>query len=327
MFLHVVLGFAACVTICGAVVQTRVSQPTSVEDRHFIANTYGFLRTSSDDVGKAAQTVLGIETNLDDLSKELDREYNEWITKKESLVAENNALRNGIASFQGTLQEQRSLHEEELLLQSQLAAVQQEIKSFLTTRAHGKSAWDQENNDLTIENQRLEQQIQGKRWEQSTKATDAVKKFNSVKDTSRGLQQQIYNLNNEVLAMQSAASKRRVENGKTHGLLLEQNAALEKEMQGLQAKVVVNAQLQQEIKSYESHVASQIDERVAQQKLTLELQDKCKFQNDGLEMQIKAVQAGLLQTKKEMQACQSLDAENQKVQAILNECLASKKAR
>merc|ERR1719313_1445527 len=112
----------------------RGSQPTSVEDRHFIANTYGFLRTSSDDVGKAAQTVLGIQTNLDDLSKELDREYSAWISKKEALVSENNALRNGIASLQGTLQEQRSLHEEELRLQSELAAIQLEIKDFATTR-------------------------------------------------------------------------------------------------------------------------------------------------------------------------------------------------
>jgi len=327
MYLYVFLGFAACVALSEAAARSRGQQPTSVEDRHFIANTYGFLRTSSDNVGKAAQTVLGIETNLDDLSKELDREYNAWIAKKEALVAVNSGLRNGIATLQGTLQEQRSLHEEELRLQSELTALQQEIASFATTRTHGKAAWDTEDHDLTIENQRIEQQIQAKRWEQSQKATDAVQKFNSIKDQSRGLQTQIYTLNNEVLAMQSAASQRRVENGKTHGLLLEQNAALEKEMQGLQSKVVVEAQLQQEIKSYEKHVAAQIDERVAQQKMTLKLQDTCNFESEGLEQQIKAVQAGLVQSKKEMQACQELDAENQKVQATLNECLVSKKAR
>lgn len=326
MFLYQIFGFIACVAFSEAAIQ-RSSQPTSLEDKHFIANTYGFLRTSSDDVGKAAQTVLGIETNLGDLSKELDREYGAWISKKEALVSENNAVRNQIANLQGTLQEQRSLHEEELRLQSELAAVQLEIKNFAMTTAHGKQAWDQENNDLTIENQRLEQQIQGKRFEQSNQASEAVKKFNGIKDQSRSLQGQIYSLNTEVLQMQQAASMARVENGKHHGLLLEQNAALEKEMKGLQSKVVVEAQLQQEIRSYEKHVAAQIDERVAQQKMTLQLQDKCTFKTENLETQIKAVQAGLIQSKKEMQACQALDAENQKAQAILNQCLAESRAR
>jgi len=326
MYLYLSFGFAVCLAISEAAIQ-RSSQPTSLEDKHFIANTYGFLRTSSDDVGKAAQTVLGIETNLDDLSKELDREYSAWISKKESLVSENNAIRNGIASLQGTLQEQRSLHEEELRLQSELAAIQLEIKNFAVSRGHGQQAWTQENSDSTIENQRLEQQIQGKRWEQSKKASDAVTKFNGIKDQSRSLQQQIYTLNKEVLAMQTAASTAKVEAGKQHSLLLEQNAALEKEMQGLQSKVVIEAQLQQEIKSYEKHVASQIDERVAQQKMTLRLQDQCNLKTEGLETQIKSVQAGLLQSKKEMQACQALDAENQKAQGILNQCLAAQKAR
>jgi len=326
MYVFVGFSFFACMAFSEAAVH-RSSQPTSVEDKHFISNTYGFLRTSSDDVGKAAQTVLGIETNLDDLSKELDREYNTWIGKKEALVAENNGFRNGIASLQGTLQEQRSLHEEELRLQSELAAVQLEIKGFATTRAHGTQAWQQEENDLTIENQRLEQQIQAKRWEQSQKASAAVTKFNGIKDQSRALQQQIYTLNNEILTMQQAASNRRVENGKAHSSLLEQNAALQKEMQGLQSKVVVEAQLQQEIRSYEKHVGAQIDERVTQQKMTLKLQDQCNFKIEALETQVKAVQAGLTQSKKEMQACQALDAENQKAQGILNQCLAEKRAR
>jgi len=326
MFLYLVLSFIALVALSEAALQ-RSSQPTSVEDKHFIANTYGFLRTSSDDVGKAAETTLGIETNLEDLSKELDREYGVWIQKKEVLVSGNNALRNQIASLQGTLQEQRSLHEEELRLQSELAAVQLEIKNFAISRSHGQQAWEVENSGLTIENQRLEQQIQGKRYEQSHKETEAVQKFNSIKDQSRSLQGQIYTLNNEVLAMQTAASQARVENGKHHSLLLEQNAALEKEMKGLQSKVVVEAQLQQEIRSYEKNVAAQIDERVAQQKMTLQLQDQCGFKKTNLESQIKSVQAGLLQSKKEMQACQALDAENQKAQGILNECLAQNRAR
>jgi hypothetical protein len=326
MYLYIGFGVAACMVLTEAAVH-RGSQPTSVEDRHFIANTYGFLRSSSDDVGQAAQTVLGIETNLDDLSKELDREYKAWIEKKEALVAENNAFRNEIANLQGTLQEQQSLHEEELRLQSELAAVKLEIKNFATTRTHGKTAWEQEDHDLTIENQRLEQQIEGKRWEQSQKASDAVKKFNGIKDQSRSLQGQIYTLNNDVLAMQTAASNRRLENGKKHSLLLEQNAALQKEMQGLQAKVVVEAQMQQEIRSYEKHVAAQIDERVSQQKMTLVLQDQCNSKSDHLELQVKSVQAGLAQSKKEMQACQALDAENQKAQGILNQCLAEKRAR
>jgi hypothetical protein len=333
MFLYLVCGFIACVAFSEAAVQRSsqslsLSQPAaSVEEKHFIANTYGFLRTSSDDVGKAAETVLGIETNLDDLSKELDREYGAWISKKEALVSENNALRNHIAHLQGSLQEQRSLHEEELRLQSELAAVQLEIKNFAMTRAHGQAAWNEENNAHTIENQRIEQQIQAKRHEQSQKASDAVAKFNSIKDQTRGLQQQIYTLNNEVLAMQATASTARVEHGKHQSLLLEQNGALEKEMKGLQSKVVVEAQLQQEIRSYEKQVAAQIDERVAQQRLTLQLQDQCTLKQTGLETQIKSVQSGLVQSKKEMQACQALDAENQKAQAILNQCLAEKRAR
>jgi len=326
MYLYIGLGFTTCMALIEGAVH-RGKQPTTVEDRHFIANTYGFLRSSSDDVGKAAQTVLGIETNLDDLSKELDREYNSWISKKEALVAENNGFRNEIAMLQGKLQEQRSLHEEELRLQSELAAVQVEIKHFATTREHSKASWEQESHDLTIENQRLEQQIEGKRIEQTQKAAAAVKKFNEIKDQSRGLQEQIYELNKEVLEKQNAAAHRRIENGKKHSLLLEQNAALQKEIQALQAKVVVEAQMMQEIRSYEKHVAVQIDERVAQQKLTLQLQDQCNTKTNNLETQIKGVQAGLAQSKKEMQACQALDAENQKAQGLLNQCLAEMKAR
>lgn len=326
MYLYMGFAVAACLALTEAAVH-RGSQPSSVEDKHFIANTYGFLRTSSDDVGKAAQTVLGIQTNLDDLSKELDREYGSWITKKEALVSENNALRNEIANLQGTLQEQRSLHEEELRLQSEIAAVKLELHNFLTTREHGLQSWTQENHDLTIENQRLEQQIEGKRWEQSKQSSDAVATFNQIKDQSRTLQGQIYTLNNEVQAMLTAASTRRVDHGQKRSVLLEQNSALEKEMQQLQSKAVIEAQLTQEIRSYEKQVAAQIDERVAQQRMTLKLQDQCNTKISGIETEVKAVQAGLAQSKKEIQACQALDAENQKAQGILNQCLAEKAAR
>lgn len=309
--------------------RANVHQPAapspSVEDRHFIANTYGFLRSSSDNVGNAAQGILGVQTNLASLSQELEKEYGAWIQKKTSLVGENDGLRSEIAHLQGLLQEQNSLHQEAQRLQDEIALEKKATAELSAKIQLAQQGWTQEKDGYFAAVSKLEQQVENTRLDQSNKAKAAHEEYNSIKDQNRGLQQQIFQLNSELLEMQNAASKRRVEAGQRRAELIAGNEVQQTSLHGLQAQVVAQAQLQQEIRSYQHKVGVQIDERVNQLKMTTDLQASCKVQISQIEDSIKVAQSGIEQAKKAIMDCQTIDAQNQQAQGILNQCLARQK--
>lgn len=321
--LKVCAVFLAASVLEAASVQ-RVQQP-SVEDKHFIANTYGFLRSSSDNVGDAASGVLGIQSNLDQLSADLTREYDHWISKKTSLVAENDGLRNQIAHFQGVLQEQQSFKSEEKSLMTEIANAISDTKDHLVIVNKARDAWFKEQNETATGTARLEQRLKEAREQRVEDAANGKKKYNEVAEKNRDIQDQIFKLNSELVQLQNAASNRRVQSGIEHSKIISKNEVIQKDMHALQSKVVAQAQLQQEIRSYEKRLAGQIDERVKQQKNTVDLHNKCSSEVKGLENDVKAAQQGLSTAKKAMKACQVQDASNQKKQAAVNQCLASKK--
>lgn len=303
---------------------SKAKQPP-VEDRHFIANTYGFLRSSSDNVGTAAQGVLGVQTNLAELSQELEKEYGSWIQKKSSLVKENDGLRAEMAHLQGVIQEQHSLTDEATRLQADIAAEKKIIAELTLKIEEARKGWAMEKDGYLAGESKLEQQVLNARQDQSNKAHAAHEHYNEIKDQNRGLQQQIFQLNSEMLEMQNAASKRRVEAGQRRAEVLAGNEGQQNLLHGLQAKVVAQAQLQQEIRSYQHNVAVQINERVNQLKMTTDLQGTCTSQIDAIEDQVKVAQSGIAQAKKAIMECQTIDAENQQKQGLLNQCLARTK--
>merc|ERR1719162_2332344 len=77
-----------------------------------MANTYGFLRTASNNVGNTVEGVLGVEGSLTDMKKDLDKEFDRWQAKKKVLLAERGRLSTAKSRAKDTLLKQKQMQEE-----------------------------------------------------------------------------------------------------------------------------------------------------------------------------------------------------------------------
>lgn len=316
--------FLSCPFLLAFAARNRDPQP-SLEDQHFVANTYGFLRTSSDQVGQAAQSTLGIQGSLTQLSDELSGEYDTWTAKKSSLVADNDRVRVAIAHSQGALQEHAIMREQALRLQDEIANRKTEREQFAVITAKARQAWNLEKEGEERVQARLEDELDQARLSKKQKEIEAQAKRASITEENRKIQKQIFEVNAQILKAQTDASNNRLAAGEKHSALQTASDSIQDHMHNLQTKVVAQAQLQQEIRTYEKRVASQIEERVKLMQSMLKTQKNCQAKLAGFETEVRTAQDDTRKAKKAMAKCQLQDAQNQEAQGVLNQCLVARK--
>merc|ERR1719162_1026406 len=91
-----------------------------------MANTYGFLRTASNNVGNTVEGVLGVEGSLTDMKKDLDGEFQRWMGKKKVLLSEREKLNSAKSRAKNVLLQQYEMTEEKKRVAGDVAARQAE---------------------------------------------------------------------------------------------------------------------------------------------------------------------------------------------------------
>jgi hypothetical protein len=297
----------------------------SAED-NAMANTYGFLRKSSNTVGSAVESTLGIEGSLDDMNKNLDEEYKRWILKKKVLMGERDQLKSEIARAKGILLEQKAMREEKERLEGrtkiqkgQNKKREDSIKADAMKWKFEKSTWEDEIKVVQCNTANIER-VKQERVEAANKKTSILK------DANRLLQRNVFDLNKEVNKLTVNFSEMKIQNNQTVSQELGKIEVVQKKIHALEEDLLAQAQLEEAVQRARERVAAQASETVKQRAKITEAQGKCLTTKKTLETDIEASKHTFNNMNDQMMQCQELDGENQRLQAALNQCILKKRS-
>lgn len=302
----------------------QAGQP--VEDQHFMANTYGFLRSTSDSVGQAVGSVLQIQNNLDEMKKDLASEYSMWEKKKQGLTAENERLRSEIARLAAAKQEQHNEVEEGVRLERELAFHKAESEKAEKETADARKRWAAQKASLLQDIKKLEAEIDYGQKIRGQKAAAASTKTSEIRSQNLKLQQQIFDLNQEVLKLQQTASRHRLDAGQKRSEVLAKIDDEQARIRSLQQQLVEQAKRRQSVQRARQQAAAQVEQTGKQREELQRARTECDTSVRQLEGQVAVAKTQLVQANKHIQECQAIDAENQGLQTKLNQCNAMKKS-
>jgi hypothetical protein len=291
-----------------------------------MANTYGFLRKSSNTVGNAVENVLGVEGSLDDMNKNLDEEYKRWILKKKVLVSDRDKLKSEIKHAKAALLEQKAMREEKERLEGrtkiekgQNAKRVDGIKAAALKWKFEKSTWEDEIKLIQCQTANTER-IKQERVEAANKKTAIIK------DANRVLQRNVFNLNKELNKLMVNFTEMKIQNNHTVSQELAEIEVVQKKIHALEEDLMAQAQLEEAVQRARERVAAQAQEIVKQRAKITEAQGKCLTTKNNLNNDIEASKRTFNNMNDQMQQCQEVDAENQRLQAELNQCIVKKRS-
>jgi len=303
------------------------SAPPSPEakDQHYLQQTYAFLRGSSNAVGDNIQDMLGVQTNLDTIGKDLSAEYDHWIHKREALLQQRDDYNKEVAKLQAAIEEQKRMEAERVRLQRQRDLLHQENEQTVISNdeAHKKMllAITSLQNDVEWMENLVAKSQEGKLGQVNIAAERTAK----VRDSNKMLQHQVFHLNTELVQLEDERSKREVNYRKGHAEVLMQIEATQKEIHSFQQQIISQAQLKQQTKEVRRQVVQQADETLRQRQEVIYLQSNCTADLKRRDEQIGAAKQSLQAANVEISRCQAIDAENQQTQIQLNQCNMMKK--
>lgn len=226
-----------------------------------MANTYGFLRKSSNTVGNAVENVLGVEGSLDDMNKNLDEEYKRWILKKKVLMSDRDKLKSEIQRAKAALLEQKAMREEKERLEGrtkiekgQNAKRVDAIEAAAMKWKFEKSTWEDQIKLIqcqTANTERIKQE----------RVQAANKKTSVLKDANRVLQQNVFNLNKELNKLVVNFTQMKIENNQTVSQELGKIEVVQKKIHALEEDLMAQAQLEEAVQRARERVAAQAQER------------------------------------------------------------------
>jgi len=302
-----------------------VIAPVAAED-NAMANTYGFLRKSSNTVGNAVENVLGIEGSLDDMHKDLDEEYTRWMLKKKVLIGEQNQMKSEMARAKGALLQQKQMREEKNRLEGRTKIEKGQnkkrevsIKDLAMKWKFEKATWEDEIKVVQCQTANIER-IKQERVEAANKKTSILK------DENRVLQQNVFQLNKELNKFYVDFTEMKIHNNATVNQELAKIEVVQKKIHALEEDLVAQAQLEEAVQRARERVAAQTSETVKQRTKITEAQSKCMTTKKVLDNDIEASKHTFNSMNDQMVQCQELDAENQKLQAELNQCILKKRS-
>eukprot|EP00747_Dinoflagellata_sp_TGD_P163300 gnl/TRDRNA2_/TRDRNA2_181830_c0_seq1.p1 gnl/TRDRNA2_/TRDRNA2_181830_c0~~gnl/TRDRNA2_/TRDRNA2_181830_c0_seq1.p1 ORF type:complete len:326 (+),score=96.98 gnl/TRDRNA2_/TRDRNA2_181830_c0_seq1:82-1059(+) len=319
---RMLLAFALILVADAARLQAK--QPAEVN--HFMSNTYGFLRSTSDNVGSAVSSMLSIQGNMEEMKRDLNGEYALWMKKKRNLADEHDRLASDIAHMQAALDEQHGMREEKLRLQGVLEFQKQKTAQTMEETNQKRKVWAQALSDVNKDITMLEKQIEEGHSSKLGHVSDVSKRTSELRDQNRFLQDQIFHLNEQNVHLETTTSQKKVEIGQIHSGLLAQIDSIQKQIHSFQDEVIAQAQLRTEVLGYRHRVSAQMKQTEDQRSRLTTLQSSCTASLKEIEDKILTAQAKLKNANEELVGCQELDGENQKIQRALNQCKAVTKA-
>lgn len=302
----------------------RQQQP--VEDKHFMANTYGFLRSTSDSVGEAVQGALAVQSSLDEVKKDLASEYDKWMRKKKDLSGENDRLKASLARLQAARQDQASMREHVLRLTAELTSLQQGTKVIMEGTEKDKAFADKSKADIQAQILSLEESAKQAQNRSAEQAAHFLNADSITRTEIRTLQTNIVVLTQKVEAQEAVFGTFQAAAAQNHSALLSESDKLQAQLDALQREKVAQAQLQQDVEVYRRRVAEQALQVVNQKKSTQALKAQCAAKENDVEQQISEAKKDLAAANAVIQGCQDLDAKNQELQGQLNGCTAMKRS-
>lgn len=291
-----------------------------------MANTYGFLRTASNNVGNTVEGVLGVEGSLTDMKKDLDKEFDRWQAKKKVLLAEREKLTSAKSRAKDTLLKQKEMQEEKKRVEGDVAVRKadnakqaQTNKDNEAKRALDKKGMEKDIEDLKCQTKVIQQAKQD--------TVDAANKKTSVlKDQNRVLQEAVFKLNKQVTKLTVASTEQKITNKNEQSSLLSEVEALQNQIHGLEKQLVAQAQLEETVQRARERLSTQSSETVKQGEKLTAAQAKCGDNKKRMTGDVEAAKKGLNSANAEMMQCQNLDGDNQKLQAQLNRCITKKRS-
>lgn len=307
-------------------VATAIMPPAPAEQDNSMANTYGFLRSASNNVGNTVEGVLNVESSLADMKKDLDTEYTRWQAKKKVLLQEREKLNSDKSRLNGALQtqkDQRAAHER---IQGNVEQLEAENdKQVMDNIAQiKKNQYDQKT--LETEVDALKCSMTAIQQAKQAQVDDFNRKVNKTKADNLALQAQVFAKNQETNKLTTDAITQNISDSKTTSKLLAEIQALQATIRSVEMSLIEQAQLEETVQRARERVSKQGVQNVKQGEKLVNANKQCKANKDAAVAAIEAAKAGINRANQEMILCQNQDAENQKMQGKLNMCIKTKQS-
>jgi len=299
--------------------------PAAAGTGNSMTQTYGFLRTASNNVGNTVETVIGIEDSLEDMGKDLDEEYKRWMQKKLVLTQEGNKFKSEIAKLKRALQEQKKMDSERERIQGEVAMKQVENRKIAAETKERAARQQLEKKGMEEDIEALQCQTKAIQQVKQERVDLANKKTAQLKNQNRILQEAVFRLNKEVMGLAANASEAKIKNKAVTSGLLAKIEAVQKQIHGLETQLVAQAQLEETVQRARERLATQSAQTVRQREKLTEAQAKCMMNKKQMEKDIEASKAKLNAATQQMVQCQIMDGQNQQMQTQLNSCLMKKR--
>lgn len=316
---------AGLLLLGGAAALGAARQP--VEDKHFMANTYGFLRSTKDSVGEAVQGVLEVQSSLDEMKHDLASEYDKWMRKKKDLTTENERLRSGIARMEAAKKDQASMREHVIRLAAELTSLQQGTQQIVDGTQKDKAFADKTRADIQKQIGALEVQLKEAQKLKAEQDAAHVNADSIARTEIRALQAQVVALTQKVEAKEAEVEHHQAVAAQNHSVLLTESDKLQAQLDDLQRKKVSQAEVLQNVEVLRRRVTEQANQVVSQKKATETVKANCVAKKWEMEQQIAEAKKNIGQANAVIQDCQNVDAKNQELQAQLNGCNAMKRSQ
>lgn len=294
----------------------------NLEENTFMHKTWGFLRSSSDKVGSAAADVLALQQNLQELQENVNVEYTAWGETKAALLKDNEQLRNTKAHLTGELQQQAALHLELTRLQETLAESDKALAWEHKSLEQQVAQWNAEKQVLAKSVADIEAQIKAVAAQQLAEKKAAAAALKQLREANKEQQLLVLERNKELLKQNNALAELKIDAGRNQSKLIQTNKESMQEIERLQKEVVQTAQVQHALLSLKARVGAQVDQKVQQEALATQLEKQCQEDADSLDAQIKEVAKQKTEFRQEMNVCQAMDGENQRLLNEVNACHA-----
>jgi len=292
-----------------------------------MANTYGFLRTASNNVGNTVEGVLGVEGSLTDMKKDLDEEYKRWKAKKKVLLGDRDGLNSEISRLKAALLQQKQMKEDKDRIAGEIAAKKAENEKVAAANKEAEAKRKLDRKGMEEDIDALKCATKTIQQAKQAKVDAANQKTAIIKEANRVLQEQVFKLNKDVNTLATASAKQDISNKGKVSALLAKVEAVQKQIHGLETELVAQAQLEEGVQRARERLAIQSAETVRQREKLTQAQAQCMGNKQKMVADIEGSKSRLNDANAQMMQCQNLDGENQKLQTKLNECIALKRSQ
>jgi len=282
-------------------------------------DTYGLLRASSDHVGSAAQSVLGIQGNLDVLRQDLSGEYDRWEQKRSFFASERQSLLAQADRMQAVLREHVTMREERPRLEGELRLLEAEGQKSRALGEERRRTWSLELRALQQEAPHFQALLQKGRERSRGHLVLVLNGTAHLREEKGKAQQRVADLKRQAAELEANATKQRDSSAQMRAYLSAQIQLTQERAKNLSKDVASQA-----LQRAEANRTAAAAGRLAKQREALRATKAgCADELQRLDNGILAAKRAARLSSAEVTSCQAVDAKNQELQGLLSRCRAT----